>query len=408
MALISVLPAKAQLTQIFKPGAAAGNDTYVRFISNCSAGSTEANLVNSNFGNDNNMRVMTWTYNSVPNCGPSGSTGTTRSFLRFDQLSSLPAGAVVTNATLRLFGVNSTDVPGNTGNTASNSIQIGRVQSAWSETGMTWNNQPGVDYSNNIVVPASTVNLDNISVNVTAIVLSQISSGVNNGFGIRLAGESTFRSRWWATSDFSDATRHPELVITYTIPCQANFTYSNSSSNPSQFIFTPNTSTIGAVYEWDFGNGSSITTTGPASIPVNYAPGNYTVCLTYGLPAERGCKICTGLCVPQPLSIVNSQPNLDINSEQLNSFEIENLFPNPSAGIITLEVNNSSLDGSTSELCAIRVYDLNGTEVFSKQESIARGKNIYSMDVTFLAAGMYICVLVKGTEEITRKPFILN
>lgn len=156
--------------------------------------------------NNTELGAETWTINS--------NVVAVRTVFRFD---SLPTGPVK-SAKLTLYS----DPTPNTANLVNpnygtaNAFYIQRVSSGWTTAAnATWNTQPSVDTTGEILIPttsASSLDLQNID--VTALVNKMIASG-NNGFEIRLQTEATYNSRIFCAGGYSDATKHPKLVLGY-------------------------------------------------------------------------------------------------------------------------------------------------------------------------------------------------
>jgi hypothetical protein len=101
-------------------------------------------------------------------------------FIRFD-LSAVPANATITKATLRLY-VNLANVPG--------SFDVYELNQAWTETGLTHNNQPPLGVSatggNPTTVTASQLN-QFLLIDITALVQNWLNGSiVNNGIALSL------------------------------------------------------------------------------------------------------------------------------------------------------------------------------------------------------------------------------
>lgn len=152
------------------------------------------------------MGAETWTISS--------SQVAVRSVFRFD---SLPAGPVK-SAKLSLY---SDPNPGTANLTTpnfgtANAFYIQRVSSSWTTAANgTWATQPSVDAAGGILIPttsASSLDLQNID--VTALVNKMIAAG-NYGFEIRLQTEAIYNSRIFCAGAYSDATKHPKLVLGY-------------------------------------------------------------------------------------------------------------------------------------------------------------------------------------------------
>jgi K319-like protein len=149
-----------------------------------------------------------WTIESVPVFG--------RSFFKFD-MTRIPSGTTVKSAQLTLFSdpkpINGDLIHANYG--TSNDFFIQRVSGNWNLTGTNWNNLPSLDTTGQVHIPqTSQPFLDLVNVDVTAMVNKMIVSG-NNGFAIRLNNETTYNSRIFCSSNYSDSTKHPYLVVTY-------------------------------------------------------------------------------------------------------------------------------------------------------------------------------------------------
>jgi hypothetical protein len=142
----------------------------------------------SNFGTDTRLQVQT------------KSAGNQRALVTFV----LPAGSgcSVTNATLRLFLETSEGV---------RTLEAYRLASSWTESGVTWSNQPG---TTGTAATASSTTTPNTWIEWT--VTSQVAamySGSNNGFLVKDATEgAASRVRQKFTS--REGTNQPQLVVT--------------------------------------------------------------------------------------------------------------------------------------------------------------------------------------------------
>ncbi len=145
----------------------------------------------------------------------SGTTVFVRSVFRFD-LSGLPA-LPVKSAQLTLYS-NPTPFTANLSTPnygTGNAMYIQRVNSSWNASTPSWATQPTVDPTGEISIPqtnASTLDLTNVD--VTTLVNNMISEG-NYGFMIRLQNEAIYNSRIFCSGNYSDASKHPTLVINY-------------------------------------------------------------------------------------------------------------------------------------------------------------------------------------------------
>lgn len=164
-----------------------------------------------NYPNEIDMVSRAWTINSVPVIW--------RSVFKFD-LSCIPANAIVQNASLSLFYA----VQNSYGNqqhqslTNSDESVVQRITSSWSENTVTWNNQPATTSNDELILLQSTSGTqDYLNMNVTAMVQQMISS-VNNGFLMKLTNEAYYANLIFASGDNPDSARHPQLVVTYSVP----------------------------------------------------------------------------------------------------------------------------------------------------------------------------------------------
>lgn len=282
----------AQYSATFKPDATLGQDAMINRNDVCT------NWENINGGNISELDAYAWTW-YASNCGP----GAGRSLVRFDQLNTLPAGAVITYAELRLFGVaTSSNSQGNSSYPGSphpsdNGAWVRRVNAAWDESTVTWSSHAAAFTTvDEVAVPASPVQWNyNVSVDVTNQVIAMTAPGANHGFMLMLQDENYYRSLLFASSDHPDATIWPELYIKYDLPCDANFTYCTSTQSPGWYNFKVDNPQQGYTYKWDFGDGASAVGT---SVWHNYANGSYQVCLlAYNEATGIECKKCIKICV---------------------------------------------------------------------------------------------------------------
>lgn len=398
----------------FKPNASGGNDAWIENVTGCVTGYPYDSYDDTNFGNESTLRTVYWTFDNYSGCGTiHDSEGSLISYIRFDELNNLPANATIFSATLRLFGVQQSDIPNEYGNTShpgasslylENSIKIGSVQGAWDEQTITWNNSPTIDFSANIVHPASTAQFgENISIDITGLVQAQFNSGNNFGYGIQLQNEAKYRSWYWASSDISTDSLHPELVIVYSIPCSADFTFCYDTHN-SQYTFTPN-SQNGDYYNWNFGNGIGIVTNQPATIPISFQPGSYKVCLTVEDKPYGKCKKCFDLCVSkiQPDDTPQSRTKATNTSLDTNKgVAILNIYPNPVTQQFTLNIEMEKSGNGK-----LIIYDMTGKPISEKSVTFIKGIQTLKQQCSGLSAGIYMCTIIMD-DKSDSKTFIVE
>ncbi|MCX7680588.1 MAG: DNRLRE domain-containing protein, partial [Anaerolineae bacterium] len=131
-----------------------------------------------------------------------------RSLVRFD-LSSIPTGATINQATLRLYLVSSWDYPNRT-----RTITTYRIGSSWSESGVTWNNQPShAEAFGSAGVTHGAWGW--YAFDVTNLVRGWV-NGTWPNYGIMLRGpEWSGTDSSWKSFATRESTYDPQLVITY-------------------------------------------------------------------------------------------------------------------------------------------------------------------------------------------------
>jgi hypothetical protein len=198
---------------IIQPTSTTGQDAEVVYVPGVYDG-------NGTYGTDSALRISEWTYLGTP--------GTTRSFVKFMALNTLPAGAVITSAKLSLYGMDSAQFayygtaegdnyyPGSP-YPLSNELWLQRATADWDQTTITYNNQPAVTTVDEVAVPASTSQYSSnvINLDVTQLIQDMVATpGTNFGFCIRLQNEGYYRSVGFNSSEAS-TNNGPKLVVTY-------------------------------------------------------------------------------------------------------------------------------------------------------------------------------------------------
>jgi hypothetical protein len=152
--------------------------------------------------------LAAWTINGVP--------FTVRNLLKFD-LSSIPANATIQSAQLVMYSdtipMNGDLVHANYG--ADNSVLIQQAATTWDSSTLTWFNQPAGLPDNQVIVPSTAQPYLNINVNVKDMVSAMVKNNTNYGFKLQLQHEDIYTSRIFCSSYYSDATRHPRLIVKY-------------------------------------------------------------------------------------------------------------------------------------------------------------------------------------------------
>jgi hypothetical protein len=198
--LLSLLSSFAQTTVTFTPNSATGKDALL--VNRVTQSSV-------NYGNDPDYACWAWTQ--------SGGNTTARSIMDFD-FSTIPVGAVITNASLSLY-CNTTSAYTQL-QSGTNASYLERVTSTWDETTVTWNNQPTTSTAGRVSLASSTTSTQNyLNIDVTGL-LTEILDNRTSSYGImlKLQNESTFRCMVFGSSDHPDSTKRPVLSVTYTSP----------------------------------------------------------------------------------------------------------------------------------------------------------------------------------------------
>jgi hypothetical protein len=201
----------SQTTITLQPTPAQGKDAEIFSCVPCG-------YDNSNFGTKRDFDAIAWTN--------SGNLSKVRSLIQFD-LSMIPTNALVTDAKLSLFYNTSSSEGQHAGTNAS---YFQRILAPWSETTVTWNNQPPTTTTGQILLPTSTSNTQNyININITSFVMDMVANpSANFGFMLKLANETVSKKLILSSSDHLTPAMRPLLVITYTAPLPVSLLYLNA------------------------------------------------------------------------------------------------------------------------------------------------------------------------------------
>jgi len=182
-----------KVAKFIQPEAILGKDAVIESIS-----------PDQNFGGESFFTVFSWTNALVLNSA--------RALILFD-LSSIPRQTQIKSAKLNLYW----NTYGNlTEQTGENAFTIYRINQAWDEYSVTWNNQPTVTNIDSITVAKTTSSNQSYSIDVTRMTQDMISKPWENyGFMLRLDQEFPYRLVILASSDYSDISKHPKLTILY-------------------------------------------------------------------------------------------------------------------------------------------------------------------------------------------------
>ncbi|HUQ96311.1 MAG TPA: DNRLRE domain-containing protein [Chitinophagaceae bacterium] len=207
-------------TLVMQPDGAQGQDAIV-----ATRAADGGAVAGTNLSSIAELSLSQWTYNAQ-NAGE----GTNRTYIKFTELSNIPAGSEVLSAKLSLYGLTEAETAlspstpqGNSfysGSpyTASNKGWIKRVTGGdWNEATITWANRPAATDTNRVAIPASTAqyNYNVTNLDVTKLVKDLVRSNYNYGFRLQQQSEQVYRSLLFASSEHPDAARRPKLVVQY-------------------------------------------------------------------------------------------------------------------------------------------------------------------------------------------------
>ena len=162
---------------------------------------------------------------------------------------------------------------------------------------------------------------------------------------------------------------------------------------------------------WDFGNGMTSSSFYPTYFYDSI--GTYTVCLTvnfYDGCSSTDCVTFTmdanGTSGPGGaqmngfwLNTTGTYPN-NVNELTSNATAV-NMFPNPTSGNMVVKVSQLN----PSENTTIRIYSIDGKEVFANNFGAGSINNTFQLNVSELSNGYYFLSLQNG-NQIQRVPFV--
>lgn len=185
----------AQQTLILKPGPSEGKDNHID---------------NQNIYNVWSTREIFFAYAENDN----GQNKISRSFIRFD-LDQIPPGSNIISAYLKLYSVSSLwQGGGHSKESGSNKAALYRVTENWEVNSLTWNSQPSVSTTDKVILEESTSSTQDYEVDVTTMIKHMYLND-NYGMMLRLDSESYKRGLVFASSNHEEASKWPELTITY-------------------------------------------------------------------------------------------------------------------------------------------------------------------------------------------------
>jgi PKD repeat protein len=156
---------------------------------------------------------------------------------------------------------------------------------------------------------------------------------------------------------------------------------------PGGVTIAPNNTPITQI-DWDFGDGTTITTFDTQPVTHNYSSnGTYTVTM-----------VAQNLCGADTFSadvVID-----DISISEFKQLDY-NLYPNPSSGVLNLSFNSI-----TEENIRLEIVDITGSIVWS--EELSSGKSEYQITPTELSAGTYIVRLMSNRSAPAQQSWIVE
>ncbi len=202
-------------------------------------------------GNINILKASAWTWEGTP--------GLQRSFIEFN-LSVIPPNAEILDAKLSLFyhQINGGATPQTQSSLSGPNISmLQRIINEWDEHTVTWNHQPQIDTTHQVILPESTSpTQDYPNIEVTAIIQDMVANpSTSHGFLFRQQTEEYYRRMAFASSDHQVDSLHPKLVITF---CACNPDLGNDTAfcGLDAFKLTPGTNYLS--YLWQNGSTDSV------------------------------------------------------------------------------------------------------------------------------------------------------
>jgi hypothetical protein len=137
-------------------------------------------------------------------------------YIRFDSLSKIPVSSTVKSAKLYLY-TPPTSISTPQGNSGDNACYVRAVASAWDESTLTYNNQPGYSTLVQSILQASNSQWNYTAVtDVTKLVRYFVARPDRNfGFNITLVTPEKYRSYIFGSSEQEDKNLRPKLVVVY-------------------------------------------------------------------------------------------------------------------------------------------------------------------------------------------------
>jgi hypothetical protein len=243
-------PIEIDPTVTIQPDGTQSKDTYIDSIA-----------PNGNFGN--NPELVSVIAGTIGN----SMYGTTQILIQFD-LSSIPAGAYITNASIDLYAYEG-------GNSSRRTFKVYPITSDWTESGVWWNNKPNINTADSVTTTIDPIVWNYNSFNITTIARKWMDGTITNrGVLIEQTFDNGGTGIWlrFRSGEGGGSSDRPRLTVAYNLPptaptvsspnggetwnAQHTITW-NAASDPTDKRTDVETTTINTDIITTLGNGSA-------------------------------------------------------------------------------------------------------------------------------------------------------
>lgn len=194
-----------------------------------------------------------------------------------------------------------------------------------------------------------------------------------------------------------------QYVNVNTIPCTANSTFTLVHSGCCQTWYAIPSyygNVLGATWNWGDGNTSNTLFTSHTYSTT----GVYNICLTVSVTCAMGSNTCNNYNIYKTeasmlmatVNVVNSAPtSIQENNLQTN---LINAFPNPSNGVLTIEISDLE---TYDKNAVIKFINVLGQTVMEKETKLINGQSI--LDVRDMNEGLYTCEIKIENKTFTKR-----
>ncbi len=190
---------------------------------------TSSTNINWTFTNNENV-VANWTAGGTPHFW--------RNILKFN-MSSIPANAIINSASLSLYSKPNA-AHGWTGQPTAgtnNSTSISRITNSWTTASISTTAWPSITTQNQVILAQSPNNNHSYTnIDIKNLIQDLITSG-DNGIFLRHVDTPYYNSLIFYSAEDTDTSKHPKLVVCYTIPgggsqyCESSFKFNGTNNN---------------------------------------------------------------------------------------------------------------------------------------------------------------------------------